>query len=300
MRLLPPLLFGMVVVVPPQTWLQLAQASAAAPLPYGAFWLHYLTASGHRLWRGKPLVTPTWNHLWFVAYLLVYTLLLALALKLTPKVLERLQSAGERALRGPGLLLWPLLWLIVVRWLLAPYFPETHALIGDWTVHAESLAAFLFGYLFAKSDALWAGFVRWRWWTLAAALLAYTAYAAVQIVWPGDAVPPQGVRFALREIYPVDQWAWIAAILGFARLHVAGRDNAARRYLTEAIFPFYIVHQTIIVCTGYWLTGFALPAAVEAAIVIAATVGGCFATFEIVRRIAPLRPLFGLRLTAAH
>jgi glucan biosynthesis protein C len=34
----------------------------------------------------------------------------------------------------------------------------------------------------------------------------------------------------------------------------------------------------------------------EAAILIAATALGCWASFEIVRRVAPLRPLFGLAL----
>src|SRR3546814_16094666 len=35
------------------------------------------------------------------------------------------------------------------RLVLAPRFPETHALFGDWTVHAQSLPLFIAGYAIA-------------------------------------------------------------------------------------------------------------------------------------------------------
>ena len=294
-RLLPPLLFGMAVIVPPQTWFQLAQAGAPLPATYGAFWLRYISASGDWTWHGAPLVTPTWNHLWFVVYLLAYTLLLAAALWIVPGAWARVQAAGERLLTGPGLLVWPVVWLVAVRMVLAPRFPETHAFAGDWTVHADSAPAFLFGFLFAKSDSVLSTFVGWRWRAFGIALAAYALYAAATICWPGDAVPPARLRWALRAIYGVDQWAWIAAVFGFARMHAGSRDGAVRRYLTDAIFPFYIVHQTIIVGVASTLAPLRLPLALEALVLIAASVGGCFASYEIVRRVRPLRPLFGLR-----
>ena len=294
-RLLPPLLLGMLVIVPPQTWLQVAELAHRPPEPFAGFWLKYVTASGGWRFEGAPLITPTWNHLWFVAYLLVYTLGLMAVRAAAPRALEAMRRAGERGLSGWGVLVWPTLGFIGLRMTLAPRFPETHALFGDWSLHAVSLSAFLFGYLLARSEGVWAAIVRGRWIALGAALLGWGALAWGQIAWPGEVLPAAGVRRVLRAAYGVEQWGAIVAVLGFARLHLAARDGPVRRYLTEAIFPFYIVHQTATVAAAYALAPLALPLPVEAALLVAATAAACGVTFEIVRRVVWLRPLFGLK-----
>jgi hypothetical protein len=96
--------------------------------------------------------------------------------------------------------------------------------------------------------------------------------------------------------YGCYQWLCIVAVLGFARRWLSA-DSAARRYLTDAIFPYYIVHQTAIIMIAHELRGSDLPAWLEAGIVISGTLATCALTYEIVRRIAVLRPLFGLRVS---
>ena len=95
--------------------------------------------------------------------------------------------------------------------------------------------------------------------------------------------------------YGFHQWLCIVAVLGFARRWL-NRDSTARRYLTDAIFPYYIVHQTAIIMIAHALHGEGLPAWLEAGIVISGTAAACVVTYEIVRRITILRPLFGLRM----
>jgi hypothetical protein len=87
----------------------------------------------------------------------------------------------------------------------------------------------------------------------------------------------------------------IVAVLGFARRWL-NRDSAARRYLTDAVFPYYIAHQTAIILIAHELKGLDSPTWVEATLVIGGTLLSCVATYEIVRRVRVLRPLFGLRL----
>ncbi len=86
-------------------------------------------------------------------------------------------------------------------------------------------------------------------------------------------------------------------MLGFARRWPTA-DSAACRYLNDAIFPYYIVHQTAIIMIAHELRASDLPAWLEAGIVISGTVVTCALTYEIVRRTALLRPLFGLRVQA--
>jgi hypothetical protein len=94
--------------------------------------------------------------------------------------------------------------------------------------------------------------------------------------------------------YGCYQWLCIVAVLGFARRWLTA-ESAARKYLTDAIFPYYIVHQTAIIMIAHELRGRDVPAWLEASIVISGTLAVCVLTYEIVRRVALLRPLFGLR-----
>jgi glucan biosynthesis protein C len=88
-------------------------------------------------------------------------------------------------------------------------------------------------------------------------------------------------------------WVVIVALLALAR-RFFNRRGAVLSYLTEAVFPYYIIHQTAIVMVGYWLIPYRLPVAVEATLIVAATMLTCVAGFEVVRRVSLLRPLFGL------
>jgi hypothetical protein len=47
-------------------------------------------------------------------------------------------------------------------------------------------------------------------------------------------------------VYSLNQWLWILAVFGIARYFLTNRDGPIRRYLRDAIFPFYIIHQTTI------------------------------------------------------
>lgn len=297
-RLIPPLLLGIVLIVPPQTYLQV--------VTYAGFTGSYLEFLG-RYFRadwfvidGEPLLTPTYNHLWFVAYLWVYTLLLAALLALRPAWGDELQRVAERALRGGGVLLWPWIVLAAARLLLAPVFEETHALVDDWYNHAQYLFLFLLGFAVARSEPVWTALDRVRSPAVLIALVAYFAWSAYAWSYRGDgAQPPEALRALMRVVYAADQWAWMAAILAYGRRWLSGRDGPARRYLTDAIFPFYIVHQTAIVVFGFHLTRLGWPAPVEAGVLIALTLAACVGTYEIVRRVGWLRPLFGLKSVPA-
>lgn len=308
LRLLPPLLFAMFVVVPPQSYYEIVEAvGRLAPQPdayrnafTADFWVRYATGSGN--WCGPDggcLVTPTWNHMWFVAYLLIYSLILAALLALSRGLLRAVGGLLERGLKGWGLLLWPIVFLAAIRWGLAYRFEITHDLVNDWYNHALSFSAFLFGFLTARSEALRQGFVRLRWPALVLALAAWAAWAGYAWEYRAeDAMPADALRRAMRIVYAADQWAFIAAILGFGARHL-NRGGPVLRYLTVGVFPFYIVHQTAIVVVGHHLAQLRLPLAAEAGLLIGATFAVCFLAYEVARRIGWLGLLLGVRPQAA-
>lgn len=297
-RLLPPILLAVFVIVPPQTYYEIVEKLAYAG-SFAEFYGKYVTASGH--WRpgGEPLITPTYNHMWFVVYLFLYSLILAAALKWGRGLVATLDRGVERVLDGWGLLVWPVLVLVVLRATLFPMFEVTHALIDDWYNHAVSFGVFLLGFLIAKSEVLKTRFIALRWPALLLAMASYGAYAALGWFLPDTDEITTG-EIARQTAFALDQWFAIAAVLGFGAKHLT-RGGPVLTYLTLGVFPFYIVHQTVIVVAGHYLAQLGMNQALEAVILIAGTFAACFATYELVRRVNVLRPLFGLKpLVAAE
>lgn len=285
-RLLIPLGVGMALIVPVQPWVELVTQHG-----YRGGFAHFLLNDYFRFGAIDGIVLPTWNHLWFVAYLWVYTLALALLAGRMPK---GVLPACERLFGGWRLFALPILWLWLLRTVLYPRFGETHALVDDPYAHALYGAAFAFGVLVAHSPALRARLVAQRAPALALAVAGYVGVVIFTAIFPEAGPQPGPAALALGRVARAAQaWGAIVALTGYALVHLH-RDGAARRYLTEAIFPWYIAHQSIIVATAWALKPLQLGAGAEFAILVAATAGGCALFYEGVKRAGPLRPLFGL------
>ncbi|WP_246207953.1 acyltransferase family protein [Bradyrhizobium rifense] len=290
-RLLIPLIFGMLVIVPPQSYLQIVE-SLGYPAGFADYYLHDYLAFSAQFCPNPCIVQPTWNHLWFVLYLWVYTMALAGVLYVWPAAAEWIGERLTAVHAGPWLLVLPCLLFAAWRLFLSPIFPSTHALFGDWYDHADYATAFLIGFLLAREGGIWRDLERQRWTALT---LAAAFFAAFVLVYAGLLPRSPMLRWFAGSVYGCYQWLAMAAVLGFARRHLTA-DGPVRRYLTDAIFPYYIVHQTAIIVIAHALQGSGLPVGSEAAIVISGTALTCLVTYEIARRIAWLRPLFGLRM----
>ncbi len=295
-RLLIPLIFGMLVIVPPQSYDQIVEA-LGYPAGFVDFYTRHYLAFGSQFCPNPCIVMPTWNHLWFVVYLWVYTMALAVVLLVWRGAAEWLGERLAAILRGPWLLIVPCLLFAAWRLFLFPNFPSTHALFGDWYNHADYATAFLFGFLLGKQDGIWRDMERQRWVALAVAAGLFLVFILIR-AGVGTSLIPSSAMF-VRIVYGCYQWLAMVAVFGFARRWLPVADGPVRRYLTDAIFPYYIVHQTAIIMIAHALHGSGLSALAEVSTVISGTVLACVVTYEGVRRINWLRPLFGLRLAAA-
>lgn len=293
-RLLIPLIFGMLVIVPPQAYIQIVEA-LGYPDGFVDFYLKHYFALGTQFCPKPCIVLPTWNHLWFVAYLWAYTMALGLVVLLIPGVVVRIERWLAPLLSGVLLLIVPSLLFGIFRLTLLPHFPSTHALFGDWYNHALFAGVFLLGFLLAHAASFWDAVERQRWVALVLALACYALWLSLRPLRDGG----MPIRLGIGLAYGFYQWLAIVVVLGFARRWLA-RDSAARRYLTEAIFPYYIVHQTAIIMIAHGLRGSGVSDGLETAIVIGGTAATCVATYEIVRRVSWLRPLFGLKPETAE
>lgn len=288
-RLALPLLAGMVLFVAPQPWFELRD-NGLYEGSLAQFWLHDYFEFG----ASRGMVLPTWNHLWFVAYLWAYSLALAGLASLPAGVRARLQAGFDRVFSGWRLAVLPIVWLAGARIVLHSLFGETHALFDDPYAHAVYAFAFFFGVALARSPRVWATILgTWR----ALLVLAAGACAAMFALHAlGGGSGEARVLGALARA--VLAWSALTGLLGLAQTHL-DRDGPARRYLTEAIFPYYIVHQTIIVACGFWLKQAGAGSGLAFGLILPTTLIGCAATYEIARRTAWLRPVLGLKRVGA-
>lgn len=283
-RLLIPLIFAMAVIIPPQPWVEMMFKHG-----YTASYWHFWTSDYFGFHEMYGIAVPTWQHLWFVVYLWVYTIWLALLLTITPASWRAwLVRIADRVFAGPGVVLLPTALLLLN--LLLPYHEDTHALFDDGRAHLIYFPMFLFGIFLAHADRAWAGIRRW-WWLGAAIAIPGYAMVVISILPEPDLWPLYGIGKALQC------WGTIIALIGIAD-RWWNRDHRLRPMLTEAVFPFYIIHQTIIVLLAWYLLPLGLPALAEFAILLTATALGCWLFYRIGRGITPLRPLIGLRLAS--
>jgi peptidoglycan/LPS O-acetylase OafA/YrhL len=290
-RLLLPLLLGMLVIVPPQAYLEVVSKVAYAG-SYLDFMHLYLQAHGGFCRGDDCLTLPTWNHLWFVAYLWVYSLLLWALLKAWPQALDTLARLAGRWLNGWALWLAPAAVLALWRCLLLTRFPTTHALVDDFHNHALYLSVFLAGAVLARWGGGWALFARWRWGALAVALVLWALVVAYFSHYGDGLVPPGWLRMLQRVGYALLQWSAIVAALGFAHRHW-NRDHAWRPLVVDLVFPVYLLHQTLIILIAWGLRGWGLAPALEAPLLIVATAASCLAGALLAARLGPLRVAFG-------
>lgn len=283
-----PLLAGMLVIVPPQSYFEVVQ-QAGYRGSYLDFLPLYLTGYGGFCdAQGDCLTMPTWNHLWFLPYLMVYTLALWASLRAAPGWLE---AAGARLSTRLGpltLLVAPWLLLAVGRLALRPWFDTTHALVDDPLAHAQYLPAFAIGALWARTPGAWAAVARLRWAALGLGLAGWAFGQATQ----GQAPLP-----LLRAGFALQQWCGVLAAVGFAVRHL-DHDGPWRRRLSEAVFPVYVLHQTLTIVIAMALRPLALPPVLEGPLLVAATLASAVALYALIRRSGWLRPWFGLARAA--
>ena len=295
-RLFLPLVFGMLVIVPVQAYCQGVVNGAVEP-GYARFMLRY--------WELKPWPAGgfdgaeygiTWNHLWYLAYLWVYTLLLAALLPLLESGPGRRLQARLAGLRGAMLVLVPALPLVVYLNLLMPRFEASNDLIHDWFQHAQFFTVFLYGYALSRSEAFWAEVVHLRWPLLGAALAMVAVYVPVL---KSDIEFGEPALAAMRALRGLFVWTTLLAILGWGK-HALDRPFRWLPYAAEAVFPWYVLHQSATVLLAYWLVPLRLGGALEATLVVLGTLATCALAHEfLIRRVAVLRPLFGLKRRAA-
>lgn len=292
-RLIVPLLFAMVLFIPPQSWVNLRFNHG-----YAQDFRHFLTHDWLRFGQYDHVTLPGWEHLWFVFYLWLFTIALVIGLALLSAERRAWISARFDGLAIGSRLLWlPLVYFVPVRVAITFTTGESHGLFDDWLSDAIYFPAFLFGFGLAGAPVLWPAIERVRTRALVLALASFAVLAAIEAAYPGKSAISHEMMALNRAALACMMWSMALVMLQLAN-SLLNRDHRWRRPLSEAVFPFYIVHQTAIVLIAWWLLPYRLGSGIEAAIVIAGTAAACWTLYWLGRIVPGVGPLIGLQRAA--
>jgi surface polysaccharide O-acyltransferase-like enzyme len=160
------------------------------------------------------------------------------------------------------------------------------------------MAFFILGYmLFA--DGRFTQAIRRDWpITLGVGIAAFLAFAAVTLLM-GDinieAAPRTLLDFAWWGLVAVSSWCWTAFVL-FIGMRYLNHTNKWLQYGQEAILPFFVVHQPVIVVIAYfvvqWNTGI-VPKML--AVFVGSFVMSIGFYESIIKRVGTLRAISGMK-----
>jgi len=294
-RLMLPLFFGMFVVVVPQVYFEALSQNLIEP-GFFKFWFNYVNPQTNLLKEHHSLIgLLTWNHLWFLPYLWLYSLIFIIF----RKPIEHIGKSVWLSKQSNSLIFATVIISLMIIWLvLRESFPPTNDLVNDWYNHGKYFLVFCIGYLFVLQKHWWQFVIDKRHTFLLLAILGYMLLLANHHGMLNEYADTINSNLWVRAFFgmglSVNHWAWIFCVVGYAGCWL-NRPSTILSYTTQAILPWYILHQTLIITFAWWLKSLAIIPALEAIILLTLTIAACFIGYEIIKRVNALRLMCGLK-----
>ena len=285
----------------------------AVPLAVGAFthaaWMVYLERITHGQFSGSFLeFIPhyfdglygfggnfAWMglHLWYLLILFIFSLLLY-------PVFRWLRAGGSAVLQRacdllalPGAVYLMALPVIVLFAMLNPAGILGMRDFGGWSL-VIYLLFFIYGFAIISHARLQQSIQKLRWISLAGAAGALVGTVLVHGFGSDPAFGTMSYAASF-GFYSLCGWCVILAILGFGMRHLT-RTLPALQYANEAVLPFYVMHQTVLLTVGYFIVATSIPDILKFVVIAVVSFGIIAGLYEfLIRRYNALRFLFGMK-----
>ncbi|MDM9631401.1 acyltransferase family protein [Robiginitalea aurantiaca] len=281
-----PLIFGMLLIVPPQVYLErLANGEF-----HGSYWSYFPSEAFSGIY---PEGNLSWHHLWFLPYLLVYSLVMAWPFR---RIIDRPGkgvSWVRAKLKSPWGWIVFILPLYLMEALLEPFFNVTHALVGDWFALLNFGTLFVYGFLLlASGEDFWDNVTRYRRRNL---MLGIGSFLVLAVIWQFEDSSLRHFTEAGFKVFNL--WTWIFVLFGYSAVYL-NKPSKWLRYFNRAVYPFYILHQTLTLIIAYFIMDLNWGFWPKAFMLTFGTFGGCYLLYQLVILPLPwLHPFFGLKKT---
>ena len=276
-RVLLPLVLFLPLVLISMHWLTMqAVANVAHPSP-ALVWMRGWIEQHDSL----PLL-PGWAHLWFLFYLLLFTVLTWVASSLG------LRSLGQRIAALPPLaliLLFPIPLTLALAGTSAPWPAPEFVLPSLWAMAFFGLY-FALGYqLFQRHEIL----DRMRPWSMLLLVGAVLGYALLFHSTDGFALTrPKTLQHAMHAALEAYAGLWMTLWCLLAGKRWLDRRSPTMRWLADASYWIYLVHLPLLFAIQYRLLDLQMHWSVKFAIATTATFALSFASYQWLVRPTPI------------
>lgn len=279
-RLAIPLVVGILTLVPPQVYLNRVSQGTFE----GSFLDFY-----PKFFNGiRPNGNFEWAHLWFIAYLLVLSIV-ALPLFLRFKFQWFNKNLNILVLFGLAIPLALIEAIFRPRWL------GFQNLYDDWANVLLYFTYLVYGYRLSSSSAFQVFLDQYR---LILMGLAIATMTILLSFWITGTVPYRSYSLAYMSYQAFrgfTSWYWIVALISISQ-HFLQFQNRWLEYLSEAAYPIYLIHQTIVVSIAFYIVRWNTNIMLKFMVISTASLGLTLLVYELfVRRWGVMRPLFGLK-----
>jgi glucan biosynthesis protein C len=274
-RLLVPLGFGIVALMP-----LLAYVEARHHGETDAAFLDYLPTFF------TSLDEFTWMHLWFLAYLFVFTWLYLPALR-------RVHERDWTVERVPAWALYAaIVPLAAVQIGLRGRWPGYQNLYDDWANFSYYSLFFVAGFLLARFPAVELAVHRERLRAACAGTAALLGMAALVV--DGAPVAGSAAWVALQGLSAVAGACVVMAVLGYGAKLLAGRERGLA-YARQSAMPVYVLHQPIIILLAVPVVALPAGVPVKLALLLGASSAATVGAYHLLRRSPLLLRLLGAK-----
>jgi glucan biosynthesis protein C len=271
-RLLVPFVFGLLVIVPPQLYFAARHRRPEYAESYLRFYPRFF----------DPDFTGGFDmgHLWYILYLFLFSLIaLPLFLYLRRESGERLLGKVAGFLSRPGMILVPAILPMLAVAVLPHFYPNPLYFI----------TFFLLGYILISDQRLQVAIERHK---LIALIIGVAFYVAWMVLVLSDIIHPDWLKPVRSAVIA---WCCLIALLGYGRQFL-NFTNRFLAYFSEAGYPLYIIHQTVIVILGFYVVQWQAGVLVKLLTIMVGSFAITTALYDlVVRRTNVTRFLFGMR-----
>jgi peptidoglycan/LPS O-acetylase OafA/YrhL len=288
-RLFVPLLFAMFFLIPIQPYFEFLQKGKIS----SGYWQFYQQVWELKIYPDGPL---TWSHMWFVVYLIAFILVLFPFFLLgKQKWFIDKRKKLDQSFGSPLMLSLAVIPIIGIIYGLSLEYPENGSLTEDWFAFTMFITMLVYGYLVGASHAFWNQVATYKWITGGIALIS--GLILFFVYWtPMPSFTVKDNRFTMYCVFNgIHIWSMILFWCGMAK-HYLDKPSPILRYLNEAVYPYFIIHQTIIVAIGYYIVQWQMPLIIKCILLISLSILMIMATYHLVIRKTKLtRFLFGMK-----
>jgi hypothetical protein len=316
-RLVVPLVFGMLVIVPPCYYYAGLHFDRLFRLTFDNFFTWYT-----KFWLGQAITPFSTMYgglfragaLWFLWYLVLYTfilfpVLLLIYRKAQEKCIPRLAGFFEK----PGALL-----LLVIPIAAVMIFSQWKMNIGGtnfrivgWVISSDFqvlyyVLFFIYGFLIYSNARFQKGIDRTGLISIPIAVITITLFmllvfptwntAPLKQFWYTFRGEPGTRGFIMSQsLYALTTWSWVLSLLYLARKFL-NKSNRFVQWGNEAVLPVYILHSTFITILSYYIVQWKMDVLPKYVIIVVLTYIGCIALLQLCKTNNVTRFVLGIRL----